>query len=143
MARKGLTLLPGLVRRPQHLPLGRQQMSPECSTNDSLSNYRIAGLFRTRQVSLPDSTTQRVGPAGQTHFSTSRLTIRYQSLARLHESFNTILHLGITQLTLYIAITFVIQQFPDYIAISGHYYKSTLSHFRNTSALVKNTRQTE
>ena len=71
MARKGLTLLPGLVRRPQHLPLGRQLRSPERSTNDYLSIYRIAGLFRTRQVSLPDSTTQRVRPAGQTHFSSN------------------------------------------------------------------------
>ena len=93
MARKGLTLLPGLVRRPQHLPLGRQLRSPECSTNDSLSNYRIARLFRTRQVSLPDY---------------------WRRPNRAHRAgiFSTILHIGITQLTLYTAITFVIHQFP-------------------------------
>ena len=45
--RKGLTLLPIIVRRPQHLPRGRQLRSPERST-----------LFRTRQASLPDSTAQ-------------------------------------------------------------------------------------
>ena len=38
--RKGLTLLPGLVRRPQHLPLGLQPRSPECSTHTSLSIRR-------------------------------------------------------------------------------------------------------
>ena len=47
---------------------------------------------------------------------TTRLTIRHRSLARLHANFNTILHLGITQLTLYTAITLVI-----YISIPGPY----------------------
>ena len=58
--RKGLTLLPGLVRRPQHLPLGLQPRSPECSTHTSLS-------IRTWQTSHPDSTAQLVRSAGQTH----------------------------------------------------------------------------
>ena len=69
ITRKGLTLLPGLVRRPQHLPLGCQPWSPERSTHDSLSIYRNAGLFRARQTSLPDSTAQRMRPNGQTNFS--------------------------------------------------------------------------
>ena len=43
--RKGLTLRPGLVRRPQHLPFGCQLRSPERSTHDSLSIYRNADLF--------------------------------------------------------------------------------------------------
>ena len=56
----GLTLLPGLVRRPRHLPLGCQLRSPEPSTHDSLSIYRNAELFRTRHTSLPDSTASRI-----------------------------------------------------------------------------------
>ena len=61
--------IPNYVRRPQHLPLGCQPRSPERSTHDSLSIYRNAGLFRTRQTSLPDSTAQLMRPARQTHFS--------------------------------------------------------------------------
>ena len=69
LLRKRLTLLPGLVRRPRHLPLGCQPRSPECSTHDSLSIYRNAELFWTRHTSLPDSTAQRKRHAGQPHFS--------------------------------------------------------------------------
>ena len=95
ITRKGLTLLPGLVRRPQHLPLGHQPRSPERSPHHHLSIQRYAGLFRTRQTSLPDSTAQLMRPAGQSHFSpnypppitrTSSYTIS-----------NTILRSGITQ----------------------------------------------
>ena len=69
LLRKRLTLIPGLVRRPQHLPLGCQPRSPERSTHDSLSIYRNAELLRTRNTTLPDSTAQRKRPAGQPHFS--------------------------------------------------------------------------
>ena len=51
-----LSLLPRIFRRHQHLPLGCQLWSPECSTNVSKSLYDIAGLFRTPPASLPDST---------------------------------------------------------------------------------------
>ena len=71
ITRNGLTLLPGLVRRPQHVPLGCQPQSPECSTHDSLSIYRNPGLFRNQQTSLPYSTAQWMRPAGQTHFSSN------------------------------------------------------------------------
>ena len=37
--RKGLTLLPRIARRPQHLPSGRQLRSPERSTHFLLSSY--------------------------------------------------------------------------------------------------------
>ena len=37
ITRKGLTLLPGLARRPQNLPLGRQPRSPERSLHNPLS----------------------------------------------------------------------------------------------------------
>ena len=67
--RKKLTLLPGLVRKPRHLPLGLQPRSPERSTHDSLSIYRNAELFRTRHTSLPDSTDKLRRPAGQSHLS--------------------------------------------------------------------------
>ena len=49
ITRKGLTLLPVLVRRPQHLPLGCQPRSLERSTHDSLS----INLSKCR--TLPDS----------------------------------------------------------------------------------------
>ena len=53
--RGGLSLLPRIFRRHQHLPLGCQLRSPECSTRFSQSLYDLAGLFRTPQASLPDS----------------------------------------------------------------------------------------
>ena len=56
--RKGITLLPRIVRRLQHLPPERQLRSTERSTHFLLSSLRYAGLFRTRQASLPDSTAQ-------------------------------------------------------------------------------------
>ena len=65
--RKKLTLLPGLVRKPRHLPLGLQPRSPERFTHDSLSIYRNAELFRTWHTSLPDSTDKLRRPAGQSH----------------------------------------------------------------------------
>ena len=40
-----LSLLPRIFRRHQHLPLGCQPQSPECSTNVRLSLYDLAGLF--------------------------------------------------------------------------------------------------
>ena len=51
-----LSLLPRIFRRHQHLPLGCQPWSPECSTNVLTSLYVLAGLFRTLPASLPDST---------------------------------------------------------------------------------------
>ena len=42
--------------------------SPERSPHYPLSIQRYAGLFRTRSISLPDSTAQLIRPAGQTHF---------------------------------------------------------------------------
>ena len=53
--RGGLSLLPRIFRRHQHLPLGCQLRSPECSTRFSQSLCDLAGLFRTPQASLPDS----------------------------------------------------------------------------------------
>ena len=67
LLRKRQSLLPGLVRRPRHLPL--QPRSPERSTHDSLSIYRNAELFRTRHTSLLDSTDKLRRPAGQPHYS--------------------------------------------------------------------------
>ena len=42
----GLSLLPRIFRRHQHLPLGCQPWSPECSTRFSQSLYDLAGLRR-------------------------------------------------------------------------------------------------
>ena len=53
--RGGLSLLPQIFRRHQHLPLGCQLQSPECSTSLRQSLYDLARLFRTPQASLPDS----------------------------------------------------------------------------------------
>ena len=53
--REGLSLLPRIFRRHQHLPLGCQLRSPECSTLVRQSLYDLAGLFRTPQAYLPDS----------------------------------------------------------------------------------------
>ena len=78
--RKGLTLLPRIVRRPQHLPPGRQLRSPERSTHFLLSSSRYAGLFRTRKASHPDSTAQlSVLP----DISTVLLTIHHRPLVCL------------------------------------------------------------
>ena len=68
ITRKGLSLLLGLVRRPQHLPLGLQPRSPERSPHYPPSIQRYAGLFRTWSTSLPDSTAQLIRPAGRTNF---------------------------------------------------------------------------
>ena len=46
-ARWGLSLLPRIFRRHQHLPLGCQPRSLECSTRFRQSLYNNAGLFRT------------------------------------------------------------------------------------------------
>ena len=51
----GLSLFPRIFRRHQHPPLGCQPRSPEFSTVGQ-SLYDLAGLFRTPQASLPDST---------------------------------------------------------------------------------------
>ena len=51
-----LSLLPRIFWTHQHLPLGCQPRSPECSTCLRQSLYDLAGLFRTPQASLPDST---------------------------------------------------------------------------------------
>ena len=56
ITRKGLSLLPTVARRHQHLPLERQPRSPERSTLFPLSILGYTGLFRTPQTSLPDST---------------------------------------------------------------------------------------
>ena len=63
--RGGLSLLPRIFRRHQHLPLGCQPRSPECSTHFSQSLFDLAGLFQTPfcsngsfppiPTSLPDS----------------------------------------------------------------------------------------
>ena len=45
--RGGLSLLLRIFRRHQHLPLGCQPRSPECSTHFSQSLYDLAGLFQT------------------------------------------------------------------------------------------------
>ena len=45
--RGGLSLLPQIFRRHQHLPLGCQPRSPECSTRFSQSLCDLTGLFRT------------------------------------------------------------------------------------------------
>ena len=78
--RKGLTLLPRIVRRPQHLPPGRQLRSPKRSTHFLLSSLRYAGLFRTRQASLPDSTAQLFVLPDR---STILLAIHHRPLVRL------------------------------------------------------------
>ena len=54
--RWGWSLLPRIFRRPQHLPLGCQLWSPECSTNVLTSLYDLAVLFLTLPASLLDST---------------------------------------------------------------------------------------
>ena len=51
-----MSILPRIFRRHQHLPLGCQPRSPECSTNVLTLLYVLAGLFRTLPASLPDST---------------------------------------------------------------------------------------
>ena len=53
--RGGLSLLPRIFRRHQHLPLQCQLRSPECSTRFRQSLYDLVGLFRTPQASLPYS----------------------------------------------------------------------------------------
>ena len=78
--RKGLTLLPRIVRRPQHLPPGCQLRSPERSTHFLLSILRYAGLFRTRQASIPDSTAQLSVLSDR---PTILLTIHHRPLVRL------------------------------------------------------------
>ena len=50
-----LSLLPRIFRGHQHLPLGCQLRSPECSTRLRQSLCDLAGLFRTPQASLRDS----------------------------------------------------------------------------------------
>ena len=78
--RKGLTFLPIIIRRSQYLPPGRQLRSPERSTHFLLSIYRYAGLFRTRQASLPDSTAQIFVLPDR---PTILLTIHHRPLVRL------------------------------------------------------------
>ena len=51
-----LSPLSQIFRRHQHLPLGCQPLSPECSTNVLTSLYVLAGLFRTLPASLPPYT---------------------------------------------------------------------------------------
>ena len=50
--RGGLSLLPRICYRHQHLPPGCQLWSPECSTRFSQSLYDLAGLFRTPSRTL-------------------------------------------------------------------------------------------
>ena len=50
-----LSPLSRIFRRHQHLPLGCQPRSPECSTNVLTSLYVLAGLFQTLPASLQDS----------------------------------------------------------------------------------------
>ena len=76
----------------------------------------------------------------QAHYS---VIIRHRSLALLRVRFINIQYFGITQFTLYTALTLDITQFPDYMAISRHEHTTTLSYIKNTSALVKSTRHIE
>ena len=74
--RGGLSLLPRIFRRHQHLPLGCQPRSPECSTRFSQSLYDLAGLFRTLQASLSDSPPLQWILSLKTHSSLGKTSLR-------------------------------------------------------------------
>ena len=65
----GLSLVPRIFRRHQHLPLGCQPRSLECSTRFSQSLYDLARLARTLYASQPDSPMLKWVLSAKTHFS--------------------------------------------------------------------------
>ena len=67
--RRGLSLLPRILRRHQHPPLGCQARSPECSTHFGQSLYELAGLFRTPRASQPGLYSSNICPSSNTHSS--------------------------------------------------------------------------
>ena len=72
----GLSLLPLIFRSHQHLPLGCQPRSPECSTRFNQSLCDLARLFRTPQASLPDSPPLQWILSVKTHSSLGKTSLR-------------------------------------------------------------------
>ena len=91
--RKGLTLLPTIVRRPQHLPYGYQLWSPERSTHFSLSSHNIpdsSGLGKP-----PSRTLLLSCLSSRTNSLFSQLSITEHSHVFLYAIY-TLLHSSIT-----------------------------------------------
>ena len=89
ITRKGLSLLLGLVRRPQHLPLGLQTRSPERSPLSSVDST----ICRTLPNSgVPPSGTLLLSLLGLPVRPTSFRTIHRQSLVHLHTRYRTQSH---------------------------------------------------
>ena len=138
ITRKGLSLLPPVVRRHQHLHLGvscGHRNVPHTSHCTSKATMDSSGLRRS-----PSRTLRRYAMYSS-HRCRNRQTITpiHALLASYGNQYTTMCQIRITN-TLH-------SNYPNITSISGthifeHFYNAFLSHFINTSCYFKNLRPT-